>query len=260
MWIDLGVALLIVITGILGLFEGIIVQLFRLGGLVAVFFYAKYVSEPLGQWFSAAFKTSAGVGFWVVVILGSMLIYLVASLIGKYVTKKVTDGGGAPEKVNRTLGGLAGAVKGAAFAFVILAVLDMVNGPSMAGRPAFKAQLDGSVTVGWVSRVNPLAEFRFLADIESYQTILVNPNAQASLSKKKCAQALLANATFRAAAADPEVRRLINGEHWQELLVNGKVKALYLDPEVRRILNDRAFREAVREAAKLPFPEDEPAK
>ena len=252
MWVDLGVGVIVVLYGLIGLFQGVVLQLFRLGGLVLIIVYARYVAEPIGQWLATTLSFNALIAYYISFIAGSVIVYVVCVLIGRGVSKLVTTGGEAPRKVNRILGGLLGLVKGCIVAFVLVAILDMIPENVVERWPWAHAQVKTSEILPRVHRVNPLPQARFVADIDDYKKILENPEAQRILQKKPAFVALQDHPKFRQAVNDPKLRQLIKAKpaRWPEVLVHDKVLALGFDREVRKILNSEDFRAAVKDALK----------
>ncbi|KPJ53025.1 MAG: hypothetical protein AMS16_05680 [Planctomycetes bacterium DG_58] len=250
MWVDLGVGVVVVLYGLIGLFQGVIVQLFRLSGLVLIVVYARFVAEPVGQWLAAKLGLNALIAYYISFIVGSLVVYAVCALIGRGVTKVVAAGGGAPRKVNRTLGGLLGLAKGLVVAFILVSVLDMIPQKVLARWEAVEKQVAASRILPHVHRVNPLPELRFVTDIDDYKRLLESPEAQRILQGTPEFVRLQDHPKFRQAVSDPKLRELIKAKppRWPEVLVHEKVIALGFDREIREILNDEKFRAALQAA------------
>ena len=252
MWVDLGVGVIVVLYGLIGLFQGVIVQLFRLGGLALIIVYARFLAEPIGQWLApklpGTWEGKALVAYYGSFILGSLIVYVVCVLIGRGVNKLVSTSGETPRKANRVLGGLLGLVKGMIVAFVLVSILDMIPQKVLARWETVEKQVAASRILPRVHRVNPLPEVRFVTDIDDYKRLLDSPEAQRILQLTPEFVRLQDHPKFRQAVSDPKLRQLIKDKHWPEVLVHEKVLALGFDREIRKILNDENFRAAVKAA------------
>ena len=248
MSVDLGVGVVVVLYGLIGLFQGVIVQLFRLGGLVLIIVYARFVAEPIGQWLAAKLSFNPLIAYYISFFVGSLVVYAVCALIGRAVNKVVVAGGGAPRKVNRTLGGLLGLAKGLVVAFVLVSILDMVPQKVLSRWAWVETQVAASRILPHVEKVNPLPELRFVTDIDDYKRLAESPEAQRIFQRTPEFATLQDHPKFRQAVSDPKLRVLIKEKRWPEVLVHEKVVALGFDREIRKILNDESFRAAVKAA------------
>jgi len=251
MGIDIAVVVLVLLYMVIGLFQGVIVQLFRLGGLVLVVLYARFVAEPVGHWIALRLEMNPLASYYVSFIVGSLIVYAVCALIGRGVHRLITGGGGTPREANRALGALLGLGKGALVAFVLLSIVDMVP-VSWLGRWTWaQTQVKGSWVLPQVHPVNPLPEVRFLADIDDYKKVFENPEAQRILQRQPAFIELQNLPQFRQAVNDERLRELVREKRWDLVLVDESILALVFDREVRRKLNELNPRAALEQAEKL---------
>jgi len=251
MWIDLGALLVILLFVVIGLFQGFIVQCFRLLGLGLVVLYAKFVAESVGHWIAFHLEIDPIASFYLSFIAGSLIVYAVCSLIGRGVHRWATGSDDASREVNWMLGALLGLAKGALVAFLLLSILSMVPAASLGRWPRFQTQVRASRLLAQVRPVNPLPDVRFLADIDDYMKILDNPEAQRILERQPAAVELLNLPRVREAVSDEQLRALVQERNWPEVLRNERVLALLFDPEVRAKLNKVNPGAALEQAAKL---------
>lgn len=251
MWIDVVLGIIVIAYGIMGLFQGVIVQLFRLGGLVLIIFYARLVAEPIGQWLALHLRLNPLAAYYVSFIGGALIVYAVCALIGRGVHKLVVAQGERPQKANRLLGGVLGLAKGAIIAFVLAAIVDMIPPEKMGGLPWVGTQAKKSRLLARVHEVNPLPQARFLADIDDYKKVLEDPEAQRILQRQPAFVKLQDHPKFRVAVNDQELRKLVAEKHWPEVLVHEKVLALVFDREIRQLLNQMDPKTALEEAEKM---------
>ena len=248
MWIDVGLGVVVLFFGLMGLFQGVIVQLFRLGGLVLIIFYARLVAEPIGQWLAGHLPLNPIIAYYVSFVAGALIVYAVCSLMGRAVHKAVTTGGETQKQANRMFGGILGLVKGLVVAFVLASLIDMIPAARLSRWETAQEQVATSRFLRVVHPVNPLPELRFLADVDDYKKILADPEAQRILQRQPAFAQLQDHAKFRVAVDDKGLRKLIEEKRWPEVLVHKRVLALIFDRDIRRILNDLDPKAALEEA------------
>jgi len=250
MWVDLVLGALIILCGMIGLFQGIIIQVFRLGGLALVILYARAVAEPAGQWVATQFSLMPLVAYYIALIVGGLIIYAFCALAGRAVHKMLKTGGGAPHHVNRLLGGFLGLAHGVVIAFLLASILEMVPAEALDGYPTLQSNRRTSRAVPMVHSVNPLPQLRFLVYINDYKRLLNDERAQVIFQHSDDVVKLYDHPKFRKAASDTELRKLIGEKRWPEVLVHEKVLSMLFDREVRTILNRLNPRAALEEAEK----------
>ena len=251
MWIDLGAVLVVLIYTTMGLFQGAIVQCFRLVGLVLVVLYARFVAESGGHWIALHLEINPITACYISLIAGSLILYAVCSLFGRAVHRWATAGDDASREVDWALGALHGLAKGALVAFLLLSMVGMVPAAALGRRPWIQSQVSRSWLLAWVRPVNPLPEVRFVAYIDDYKKVFENPEAQRILEQQPAFIELVNLPRVREAVNDEQLRGMVKECRWQELAVNEKVLALLFDPEVRAKLNRTNPRAALEQAEKL---------
>jgi uncharacterized membrane protein required for colicin V production len=251
MWIDLGVVAVVLLYTVIGLFQGVIVQCFRLAGLAFVVLYAKFVAESVGHWIALHLEIHPVASYYISLIAGSLILYAGCALAGRGVHRWVTGGSDTDREANRALGALLGLAKGVLVAFLLLSMLNMVPVSSLGRWPRLATQVSRSAVLSAVRPVNPLPEVRFLADIDDYKRVFENPEAQRILERQPAFIELLNLPRVREAVNDEQLREMVRENKWRDLAVNEKVLALIFDPEVRAKLNRIQPRAALEEAEKL---------
>jgi uncharacterized membrane protein required for colicin V production len=254
MWLDVAAILIVLLYTIVGYFQGIIVQIFRIIGLVLVFFYIAFVAEPVGQWLGGQLHMNAVTAYCAALIVGALVLYAACTLIGKSIHKMLAATE-TPQMLDRILGMGLGLVKGLVVAFLFLCLLGLVPPEAMGNAPWLKNQASRSMLVKRVAPWNPMPELRFLADLEDYKKLLIDTRAQEILQQKDPAfRRLYDNEKFREAMNDAtaekgELKGLLSRKDWPRVLVHPKVLALVFDREVRKLLNEMRPGEALRQAA-----------
>ncbi len=250
MWLD-GIAILIVLFfAALGYFQGIIVQMFRIIGLVLVFFYIYLVAEPMGQWVSAHLDLNPVVAYYVALIGGALILYAACSLMGKAIHKMLAKTE-KPQTLDRVMGMAVGLIKGAIIAFLLLCMIDMIPPARTGSWTWLREQAAGSSLVVRLHPWNPLPELRFLADVDDYKKLFDDPEAQRIFQAQPAFVRLQDNPKVRDAFSDPGLRMLVAQKKWAEVLRNEKVLALVFDRDVRKLANDLRPKAALDEAARL---------
>ena len=250
MWIDVGMLLILAFYTLLGYFQGIIVQVFRLIGLVLVFFYIRFVAEPVGQWLAAHLDMNAIGAYYIALIAGALIVYAACAVLGKAIHKMVAQTE-KPQTLDRVLGCALGFIKGAIVAFLIVCMFDMIPPSRLSGWPWMYKQVTGSGLIVRAHSYNPLPELRFLADADDYKKLLDDPDAQRIFQTQPAFVALQNHPKFRLLVSDPEVRDLVARKQWADVLVHEKLLALVFDRDVRKILNQLNPKAALEEAAKM---------
>lgn len=250
MFLDIAIVVVILAFGLMGLFQGVIIQLFRLGGLVAIYFYGRFGAEPAGEWLSVKMGLNPLAAYYVALIAGAALAYMVCVLTGLIVHRIVTGAGETPRKINRGLGGCLGLLRGALVAFIIAAALDMAAPAAAEKMPFLSRQIEGSLAVQWVQPMNPLVELGFIADVPKVMKIARSEPARQHLKQQPPVQRLENHPTVKVALDDPEVQQLIQDREWRALLSHPKIYPLFYDREIREMLNSPDMRQAIDESLK----------
>ncbi len=253
MWLDIGALVLVIGFAVLGFFMGIIVQVFRLMGMAAIFFYIYFVVEPVGEWFAVHMQMSSLAAYYTALIGGALVIYAIFALLGRSISNMVSKGE-APQTIDRVLGFGLGTVKGLVVAFLVLCMFDMVPAGKFGGSPWVTAQKRESALIPRIHAFNPLPELSFLQYADDYKKIADDYykndlTAMNLLMAQPAAVKLKSHPKFQMAAHDPELQRLIEKRLWPDVLVNEKVLALVFDRDVRTLLNQLRPDTAVKDAA-----------
>lgn len=249
MYIDIALIVLILLFGLLGLFQGVVIQLFRLGGLVAIYFYARFAAEAVGQWLSQMSGLNPVASYGISLIVGSALVYMVCSVTGLIMHRIVTGAGETPRKINRSLGGSLGLLRGVLVAFIIAAAFDMLAPAAEAKEMnVLHEQIEASLAVQWVHVMNPLMDLGILSDIPKISVISHDPDAMKYLKEQPVVHRLENHRRVQAALKDEEVNELARDGRWWNLLSHPKVSPLFYDDEIHEIVNSREMRQAIDEA------------
>ena len=235
-WIDVGLGTIIGLFALMGLFQGIVRQLFRLGGLVLVIVYARFLAEPIGQWLSEIIEWNPLLVYYIALVGGAILVYFLCSFVGIAFHRRISKGG-VTGSANRFLGMLLGAAKGLLIAFVIASLIEMVPAESMGGWPAVQSQVQDSFLLKRLHPLNPLPELKFLRHVNDYKELRDDELAIKKLKEQDAVGELYSHPKFRRAGSDAEVNQLWKEKEWFKLMVHRRILALVFDAEVRDILN-----------------------
>lgn len=259
MYVDLALAAIILAFGLMGLFQGVIIQLFRLGGLVAIYFYWRLAAERSGEWLSLKAGLNPLASYYAALIAGSALAYMICSVAGLLVHRVVSGAGETPRRINRTLGGGLGLLRGVLVAFITAAALDMAAPIAAENMPGFSRQIDASLAVKRVHPINPLLELDFLRNIQEVMTISRDEPARQFFAEQPPVVRLRNHPKVKTALEDPDVQRLIEERDLRRLLSHPKVRPILFDAEIRDLLNSPEMQQAIDEAAKRAAPPQRPA-
>ena len=248
MFIDIALVVVILAFGLMGLFQGVIIQLFRLGGLVAIYFYWRFAAERAGEWLSLKAGINPLASYYVALIAGSAVVYMICSVTGLIVHRIVTGAGETPRRINRTLGGGLGLLRGVLVAFIIAAALDMAAPAAAEKMPGLSRQIDASLAVKRVHPINPLLELGFLRNLQEVVTISRDEPARQYLNEQPPVVRLRNHPKVKAALEDPDVQRLIQERNLHGLLSHPKIRPILFDAEIRDLLNSPEMRQAIDES------------
>lgn len=225
---------------VLGLFQGVVNQIFRLGGLVAIWIYVKWFCDTTAALIAAKTGFSELPAYLTALIAGVLIIYFLLSIIGEIVTKVVASAGQAAKHANSFMGALLGLAKGALVAALLFCIVDIVPAGIFEQLPRVGKHVKQSIVLKGVRLFNPLRNLRFVVNLAAYHEILQpeNEKARLELQNQKPLIELQNNNAVREVINDPEVQELIRNQKFLKLLSNEKVRKLLRDTEVRRLLNE----------------------
>lgn len=238
MIIDIVSACLVLLFGYLGYRSGFLVQLGRIGALVAAFFVARLAAGPLG----AIVARALDLGDFLARAATFAAVFFVVALAISLVVGAIAKRGRAESEsftfFDRGLGGLLGAAKGAALVYVVLALLT-VFGPVL-GRsaPAFDLDLTKSLVGREVLRHNFLQTqvFPRAQALLTIVRILQVPSAREAALRDPNFYYVLQhpNAAF---LGDPLIQKAILDGDWPFVVEDGRAFLLLEDIEVVNALN-----------------------
>lgn len=124
-FIDVIIAVLLVVGLIGGIRDGLVKQICGLMGLIVGLLVGKTVYKPVGDWLIGALSLSAEIAHIMAFILILLLVPLLFSLMGWLVSKFL--GVISLGWLNRLLGGLVGVLKYALFVGIVIIGIEMFD-------------------------------------------------------------------------------------------------------------------------------------
>jgi uncharacterized membrane protein required for colicin V production len=238
MALDLGLAVVVLVIGLLGLRSGAIRQLSHWAALICAYL----LSGPLAVWATPAVATRLGFSPSLVKFGLSALFFLALSITANMAVHRVLGGshgereGGRPD---RFFGFILGTGKGAVFAYALLCGLLSFEGPLTRafGRPP--ASFDGSNAVAFARAHNLFASIAVpaIARLEKLAAAAKDPEAARALGQDAQFKALLDDPALKAAVGDPALLKALE---------TGDVSGLKNDPRFKALLDDPRLNAAPR--------------
>ena len=235
---DIAFVAMLALFAVLGLFQGMINQIFKLGGLVGIWIYVRFFCERIASTIADKTGLTELPAYLTALIAGIVIIYFVLSIAGEIVTKLVSSAGQAAKHANNFLGALLGLVKGLLITGLLFCIVDILPARVLEPLPRVKQNAEQSIVLKGVRLFNPLRDLRFVVNLAAYHEILHNEKAQRELQNQEPMIELQNNEDVINAFNDPEIQGLIRQKRFLKLLGLPKVRKLLTDPEVRRLLNE----------------------
>lgn len=256
MIVDLGVVALLLLFTVLGVYQGLVPQLFRIGALLLIWFLVK----PLGMVFSVPllpFGFPGLTGFYLGVLIGGVVVFAGLSLLGRYLSDRFINTRTSRMELHSKLGGYLGFIKGVLVAVLALFILGALPEGYLQKKPRLDAQLKNSWSVSLAELINPLPELTVFDDLSAYQKLLKDPEAVARLKEQPAFQKLRQHPAVQELLADAEISRKFEERDYRALLAEPKVVRVLKDKEVRTLLSKLNPRQALAAPAE-PTPEPQP--
>lgn len=233
MVLDLGLAFVVLVIGLLGLRSGAIRQLSHWAALVCAYL----LSGPLAAWATPAVAAQLGFSATLVKFGLSALFFLALSITANLAVHRVLGGshgereGGRPD---RFFGLLLGTGKGAAFAYALLCGLLSFEGPLTRALGQPPAAFADSTAVAFARAHNLFASVAVpaVARLEKLAAAAKDPEAARALGQDPQFKALLDDPALKAAVGDPALLRALQSGDLSGLKNDPRFKALLDDPRL----------------------------
>jgi hypothetical protein len=233
--IDLAVVGVLLLFTVLGIYQGLVPQLFRVGALVLIWLLIK----PLGYVFSLVFwpfGLRGLTGFYLGALVGAVVVYVALGFLGRYLSDRFINIRTSRMELHSKLGGYLGFIKGLLVVVLVLFLLGALPEGYLEKKPKLGAQVKGSWAVTLANLVNPFPRLTVFDDLKAYQRLLKDPAAMDRLAEQPAFQQLHEQSAIKEMLADPEVMRKLDEMDYRALLADPKVARVLWDPEVRRLL------------------------
>ncbi len=238
MVVDIVCAGVVLLLGLFGYFSGFLRQIGKLIGLVLGFLAARALADSVGETMATAF----GLGLFVAKAIAFALIFFLVTMLFRFVWGILTGGGRVGESptrvLDRGLGGLLGAAKGALLVYVAMALL-LYAGPELEARGTkLPFDLSGSLIAREVQKRNLIADeiFPRAQAIEKVAAILQKPE-RLQVREDDPDVAFLLSHDKAQFLSDPDIAQALREGRWDFVVADGRVFALLADREIVAALN-----------------------
>jgi membrane protein required for colicin V production len=246
--LDISLIVLIGIFVLIGIWRGLVPQLFNVVGIVLAYFLAsplgrviqlvlgKLISDP-----STAHITS--------LVMAAFLVYAAVAVIGHFINKQVKESGNGLRWKNRMWGGIIGLVKGLLISLAILFLVDAVGTQLPAEEGEEPAPLSPSVLLKAAHTINPLPKTAY---IQETARLLKDPETIKKIQEDPDYEKLLENENFAALLDDRDIMNAARKGDYGYLFRNEKVKRVARDKDAITLVL-----KLVRKALKTPDEEEQ---
>jgi len=227
--IDLVLAGVLLLFGLLGAMSGAIRQLAHLGGLVVAWLFARPLALLIAPFVVAQLKwpplfTTIGCAFLLFFVLYALTVFALRFVLGKLFPD------GEKGSLNRLGGLVLGAAKAGVISFVVLSLVTLVEKHVASLWKEYRSETQNSVAVGLVRAHNPflnLPQFKALRE----------------LAQSKSISGVAASPDLKALSSDPRLKALLEDSSIRKALESSDYGALLRSGKVLEALNDPALSE-----------------
>ena len=238
---------------VIGAFQGLVAQAFRLAGAVVAALVGGRLGIMLARAVESYVPLSQATLALAAILAAAVAIYVAFALTGHLLTrllKKSKPLGG----VNRTLGGVLG---GAKAVLVWFALLSIATGFDLEGWRIWGDRTAGDVARSsyafrLAARYNPLGGLSVLRRVETVQQRLATPEGHRRLAAGPAFRALASNPKVKAVLGSPDIQKALEERRVIDLMSDPRVEAMLGDPEVRALARDFLLEVAEPDAERPP--------
>ncbi|MCA9523192.1 MAG: CvpA family protein [Myxococcales bacterium] len=229
---------LILLAAIWGFFSGLAKQLVRIAAIVAAYLLAvpsgHYAASYLGQHVSTSY---ALLRVGATLLLG-LTYYIVLSVVGTQIFKRIDEKSETFSKIDRRLGALAGGLKGGLLAYLALTILVFALPSLRRSQPLLAKEAEASMLTRLASESNIAGRLKLPRFRAIYKIALLASNRTAM---QKAAE----NPAFRRILENPKAKFLLEPKIIQAvleknyllLIKDGRIFDLIDDPQFQRDLD-----------------------
>ena len=174
MWIDAGVALIILIAVALGWAQGFLAHFLGIAGLVVAWLATPHLSPWIAKAFAGQGYTAGSVGV-ASALLSFAAVLLLFRIAQGYLPEALEKWSHGAKRLDSGLGAVLGGVRGLLLCWLILSAGVLVQGTLFKRFPDVRSQWRVSQVVDATRRYNPVAEVSF-APLAALQRALAEPS------------------------------------------------------------------------------------
>ena len=175
--LDMIVIGIVLLFGLLGLLSGLISQVVGILALVAAWFLSRPAGKIVGDYLAHHSQLSPSSTYVVGCFIAGVAIFVAIKLGYFVISRMMPKGEGGANMVNKLLGGLFGAAKAFAVAYLLLCLVAGFPQHFEKHKPDLSAMLKGSQMERLIGSWNPVTDSKLLGSIRCLQRISNNPEA-----------------------------------------------------------------------------------
>ena len=230
--LDIVIIVMVLIFILLGIWRGLVLQLFNVAGLI----FAYLLARPFGglmEGFFARLTSAPAAAHLISLTVAGMLVYLIVAIIGRFINRQVKEGGDGLNWRNRMWGGIVGLVKGLLVSLVLLFIIDAIPRPLSAEGGEEPEPLSPSALLKAAHYINPLPDTQY---IQQLTQILQSKEAGEELKDDPDLKKLLEYEKIQKVLDDHELMDAIERRDFKYLFHDEKLRELLKDKEIRGLV------------------------
>jgi len=227
--LDIVIIVMILIFILIGIWRGLVLQLFNLGGLI----FAYLLARPFGglmEGFFARFASSPTTAHLISLVVAGALVYVVVAIIGRFINRQVKEGGDGLNWRNRMWGGVIGLIKGLLMGLALLFIIDAFPRPLPAEGAEEPAPLSPSALLKAAHYINPLPNTQYIQQLTQI------------LQSKEAGEKLKDDPDLKKLLEYKKIQKVLDDHELMDAIERRDFKYLFHDEKLRELLKDREIR------------------
>ncbi len=231
MKIDIAVLVLVLLLLIRGIATGAFRYLYRLLGLVAAVFIARYTAPQIAEFIhnniGISLKTAYSASSLVIIILAAIMVtFIVGWILDPIIKAFLND-------ANRVLGAIGGLFSGLMFSYILLWLLLMLTANFPNWELLQKLEPESSHSFNFVKSHNYLSsvDFEIMPKLEALQDLAKNP-------QKMLPADLTDNKLIKDILNSPELLEKLKNGNFGNILDDKQINDLLKNPEVMKKIEE----------------------
>jgi uncharacterized membrane protein required for colicin V production len=222
--------------GLFGWFSGGLIQVFKIGAMIAAYFGAIWIEPLLTEILVEQTGIESVLFSWGSLLVSWIVIYLILDVLLNLLIKTMRQASDGLTRADRILGMIIGLLKAGVMIVLLVLLFSLVKDRLYKLKPNLAEIIQSSMVMQLVA--NSRAADYILPDDLIHLTELAHqatePEGKAALMKDPAFKGLSEVPEFQQLSADPKFRDAVN---------EGRMADIFSDPRVQRLLNDPKVRE-----------------